>query len=92
MKAVFASVIFMLVICLMRIFFRLPTKNNTIATPLPGLYDYELFMITLYAGFETVFFKNTMFRNNDWLGNPAAIVSSRFQNHYFDALYPVANS
>ena len=65
--------------CLIRTFPRLSTKNNTIVTPQPGDGDFELFMITLFAGFETVFFKNTMFRNNDWLGNPVATVSSSFE-------------
>jgi hypothetical protein len=47
-------------------------------TPLPGEGDRELFMIALVEGFETVKFKNTMFRNNDWVGVPAAIVSVNF--------------
>ena len=73
-------------ICLIRIFPRLSTKNNTIVTPQPGDGDFELFMITLYAGAETVFFKNTMFRNNDWLGNPAATVSSMIQVPFFSCI------
>ena len=52
-------------------------------TPQPGYGDYELLMVSLLGGFETVFFKNTMFRNNDWLGNPAATVSSRLKELFF---------
>jgi hypothetical protein len=52
-------------------------------TPEPGYEDSDLLMISLLRGYETVFFNKTMFRNNDWIGNPVAKVSSRFQALFF---------
>ena len=52
-------------------------------TPQLNNEESDLIMVSLLRGYETVFFNNTMFRNNDWIGNPVAKVSSRFQALFF---------